>query len=97
MYSFEPDSNQRPMDDPTTLQSTALPTEISKKTPAPVLNVVPSNIRKKHINYQKRTRTYSFEPDSNQRTTDDHKPLQSTALPTELSKVTPTPVVNVVP
>ena len=38
-------------------------------------------------NVKKIKKKESFEPDSNQRPMDVYTPLQSTALPTELSKV----------
>ena len=88
-HSFEPDLNQRPMDYKLTLlQSTALPTELSKVWRCEwhfiscELLVHNAFVKKKKITL------HSFEPDLNQRPMDYKLALlQSTALPTELSKV----------
>ncbi|GIY62100.1 hypothetical protein CDAR_463291 [Caerostris darwini] len=82
--SVEPESNQRPMDTSNTpLQSTALPTELStgvREVLFFLLNISQQN------NLQKKTFHISVEPESNQRPMDtSNTPLQSTALPTELS------------
>ena len=79
--SFVPDLNQRPMD---TTPPTVHRSELSKDTHYNASGEL-SNLWK-YFSYDKTKK--SFEPDLNQRPMDTYIPLQSTALPTELSKDT---------
>ncbi|GIY62097.1 hypothetical protein CDAR_463261 [Caerostris darwini] len=83
--SVEPESNQRPMDTSNTpLQSTALPTELSTGVREVLFFLL--NISQQNNLQKKKTFHISVEPESNQRPMDtSNTPLQSTALPTELS------------
>ena len=86
-FSFEPELNQRPKDIRlTALQSSALPTELSKVQVEKVIgdlfiHIFPTSLPNVFLKF-------SFEPELNQRPKDSSlNPLQSSALPTELSKV----------
>ena len=89
-HSFELDLNQRPMDYKFAfLQSTALSTELSKVDDREWLFIsCELLVHNAFVKKKKKLIIHSFEPDLNQRPMDYKLTLlQSTALPTELSKV----------
>ena len=86
-FSFEPELNQRPKDIRLiALQSSALPTELSKVQVEKLIgdlfiHIFPTSHPSVFLKF-------SFEPELNQRPKDSRlNALQSSALPTELSKV----------
>ena len=87
--SFEPDLNQRPKDIRlTALQSSALPTELSKVQVGKLIGDLFIHIFPTSQSICTVFLKFSFEPELNQRPKDSSlNPLQSSALPTELSKV----------